>query len=99
MGPRGGAFLTIIFFLLIAISSPPTIIATSRHILALDTKESPPQPPMDKPPTSNDFDTLSLPNGTKAMPPMPESAIRSCKPKGPVRWSSPSPIRNNLPIC
>ncbi|KAG6573847.1 hypothetical protein SDJN03_27734, partial [Cucurbita argyrosperma subsp. sororia] len=49
-------------------------------------------------PTSNDFVAFEVPNGMDAKPPMSNRVIRSCKPKGRMRYSAPSDRRNSLPL-
>ncbi|CAK9327606.1 unnamed protein product [Citrullus colocynthis] len=98
------------FIFLLAMSSPSTLIATSRimfdSVLAPTTLEATiptfkesivevPEASISLPPSSYEFTTFD-PNGMGARAPIPASTFLSCMPKGPIRWSAPNPKHNNM---
>src|ERR1051325_3794413 len=100
------------FFFLLAMCSPSALLATSRamldssaHLPSTSTQpigEVTTESLISLPPTSNRFNTLQTNRGKNAMEPaptpsyIPASILEGCKPKGPVRWSAPSPIHNQI---
>ncbi|KAA0060707.1 hypothetical protein E5676_scaffold1073G00050 [Cucumis melo var. makuwa] len=90
-------------------SSPTTLMATSRNTLPLEpttlTNDALPafiqrssrHLATTTTPTSRPSNSLKLSKGKQEQTSTAtHSTLHSCKPKGPVRWSSPSPLRNNV---
>ncbi|KGN54792.1 hypothetical protein Csa_012277 [Cucumis sativus] len=108
MTPRCFPFLFIYLFFLFIMSSPTTLMATSRNILPLEpttltndalsfVQRSSRHLATTTTPTSRRSNSLKLSKGRhEQTSTKTHSTLQSCKPKGPIRWSSPSPLRNNL---
>lgn len=105
-----------ISFLLLIMCFPFTLTETSRVILAsvpnrkvlkattpanaTPFNELSSQQVTNEASSSNDFNTIKVSEIASTSPQIDHSAILSCKPKGPIRWSAPNPIHNNnVPIC
>ncbi|TYK09256.1 hypothetical protein E5676_scaffold475G002500 [Cucumis melo var. makuwa] len=119
--------LLFFLFLVLALASSSTTMATSRAMLFIaptptmstqaptlivDAKPSASSPPLSEatlvagfgssstsmPPSFGDFVAFEVPSEVSANPPTPDWMIRSCKPKGRMRYSAPSDRRNSEPL-